>query len=97
MNNAESSLRNLYRTYVFRHRPLSKMRLSRIDKTRWLGGMEALLQCVGKLPSMVPWEYQKIKKKFLFITYTKTESYEEYILRNCDEFITSSPNTPSLR
>lgn len=97
MNDPESALRNLYRTYVFRHRPLSKMRLSSIDKTRWLGGMEALLQCVGKLPSMVPWELQKIKKKFLFIPYTKTETYEEYILRNCDEFITNSPNTPSLR
>lgn len=96
---AESRLRNLYRNYVFQNRPGSKMRLNRVDQVRFLGGMEALLQCLGKLQSGVTpaANYTVKEKKFLFFTYTTTESYQDFILRKCDEFVSSSQNTPCLR
>lgn len=66
------------------------MKLSRVDKLRWLGGMEALLQCMGKLPSGIIFDYAIIKKRFLFIPYNSKETYEQYILRNTSEFIARS-------
>lgn len=94
MNDPESALRNLYMTYIFRNRAGSDCKLSYIDKLRWLGGMEALLQVLGTLPSLILWDYQKTKKKFLFISYTVTENYEDYILRIALKFLKESPNTP---
>lgn len=89
---AESALRNLYKSFLFRERKESNMKLSRIDKLRWLGGMEALLQCLGKLPSGIIFDYKITKKTFLFIPYNSKETYEQYILRNASEFITRSTN-----
>jgi len=97
MEEPESALRNLYRTYMFYMRPESQVQLRSSDKNRWLGGMEALLQCLGVLPSGILHDLQPVQKKFLFIPYTTTESYDDFILRKCDEFIKTSPNTPSLR
>jgi hypothetical protein len=95
MEEVESRLRNLYRLYKFNMRPGSKSRLSHFDRIRYLGGMESLLQTLGKLASGIPFEYKPITRKILyFISYKDKENYEELILRNCEEFITTSTNTP---
>jgi hypothetical protein len=92
MNSTESALRNLYSNFQFRQRPHSKYPLSNIDKLRWLGGMETLLQSLGKLPSGIPFDYQVKKKKILWIEFKLNEGYENYILRNCMEFLKGSPS-----
>lgn len=90
MEKAEYTLRNLYAAYKLQTRSKSLTKLNRVDKLRWLGGLEALLKCVGKLQSGIDFDYKKTKKVFLkLIPYTSTESYEDYILRNCYEFITA--------
>jgi len=88
MNDVISSLRNLYASYIFRSRPESKssFKLSNSDKLRWLGGMEVLLICLGKLQSGMPCIYQTERKKFLFINYESKETHEQHILRMCKEF-----------
>lgn len=88
MNDVISSLRNLYSTYIFKSRPESKssFKLSNSDKLRWLGGMEVLLICLGKLHSGIPHIYQTKEKKFLFIHYKSKETHEQHILRMCKEF-----------
>lgn len=93
MIETESCLRNLYTTYIFRNGP-GNAKLSYIDKMRWLGGMEALLQVLGIIPSLVLWNYQSVKRKFLFVPYNSKETYDEYILRITFEFLKNSPNTP---
>ncbi len=81
-------LKNLYEIYLFKNRKGSKDILSTIDKFRWLGGMEAYLIEVGKLPEgHLKFDLTLIHKKFLFIPYTTKESYEEYILRKVNEFL----------
>jgi hypothetical protein len=87
MEEVISRLRNLYRSFEFYTRPASKQKLSRIDRMRYLGGMEALLQTVGKLPSGVLWDFKPVTKQFLYFQYQTTENYQEFILRNCKEFI----------
>lgn len=95
MYDPESNLRNLYTSYMFRNKPDSTFKLSRVDKLRFLGGMEALLQCLYQLPSGIPFQYKKVDDKFLWIIpYKRNETYHEYILRKTLEFLRESPNTP---
>lgn len=94
MEEVENRLRNLYTTYMFRNSKESVAKLSRVDRLRWLGGMEALLQCLGHLPSGIPFQQERKKKKFLFVPYFVEESYEEYVLRHTLKFLKESPNTP---
>lgn len=95
MEEVESRLRNLYKTYTFNMRPGSKSRLSYYDNIRFLGGMESLLQTLGKIPSGILWDFKVVEKRFLnLIPYKSTENYKEFILRHCEELITDTPNTP---
>lgn len=87
MERVEVRLRNLYENFIFRMRQDSKSRLSSTDQLRYLGGMESLLQTLEKLPSGIPWNLQPIKRSFLGLSYQSTETYAEFILRNCREQI----------
>lgn len=77
-------LKNLAKVYIARYH-----QLSRIDKQRWLGGMEAYLIELGKIPAgTLVFEYLKVKiKLFGFIPFTREETYEEFILRLVNEVI----------
>lgn len=77
-------LKNLAKVYIARYH-----QLSRKDKQRWLGGMEAYLIKLGKIPAgTLVFEYLKVKAKvFGFIPYTREETYEEFIIRLVNEVI----------
>ena len=66
--------------YVYR---LSRKVLSRHDRLRWLGGMEAYLIEMGKIPSgVLGHQYITVEKTFWgVIPYKRIENYEEFILR----------------
>jgi len=87
MYDPESTLRNLYNNFLFLNRGESKETMDRITRMRWLGGMEALLQCMNVIPSGIPFDFMIERKQWLFIQYESKESYQAYILRKTAEFL----------
>lgn len=74
-------LKNLYHNYKPKH-------LSKTDKVRWLGGMEAYLIELGIIQiGGFPYDYQITKLKFWFISLSIKETYEEFIIRNVREVV----------
>jgi hypothetical protein len=87
MYDPESTLRNLHKNYLFINGVESKKTMHHIERMRWLGGMEALLQCLNVIPSGIPFDLKLEKKKWFFIPYDSKESYQNYILRKSHEFL----------